>query len=562
MTPTKRSPFVRSFYVANVMEIFERFAWYGFFTVSSLYLTTPLTQGGLGFTEQQRGIIQGLVPFFLYLLPVITGALGDRYGYRKMFIASFVVMTPSYFFLGQARSFWSFLFVFMAVAVGAAMFKPLVVGTVSRTTDDTNRGLGFGIFYTMVNLGGFLGPILAGAVRAISWNLVFVCAAVWIAVNFIPAIFFYRDPPSGDDEPPSTSLGQVLLEAQEVLGNGRFALVVVPLLVLLMIGGGGWMAWKSVALIGGAWLVINLVWNAAAKGGDNAAWYRRRIRIGNGPFVIYLLIIASFWTVYTQFFNTMPIYIRDHVETHDLVEATRKISPGLASAMASVNREHVLDELELAAQSGKDTADLRRDLLHHKIRVPEVDIAAALQDGGDRATTVTRWAADYNQIAPEYLMALNFACIMLFQILVSRFVERRKVFYVLVAGTLMLGIGYAMAGAASLIVVGGSLLVTALVVFSFGEMLASPKSQDYVAGVMPKAKAAMFMGYYFVSMALGFLFGGILSGWSYEYFSNQLHKPHLMWLVFGGLAVLTAVALMVYDKKVAPKLEASARQNS
>ena len=77
-------------------------------------------------------------------------------------------MGPSYFLLGQVTSFWPFCAVFTAVAIGAALFKPIAVGTVGRTTDDNNRGLGFGIFYMMVNVGGFMGPIIAGYVRAIS----------------------------------------------------------------------------------------------------------------------------------------------------------------------------------------------------------------------------------------------------------------------------------------------------------------------------------------------------------------------------------------------------------
>ncbi|MGO3786694.1 MAG: hypothetical protein ACTJIB_17370 [Pseudoalteromonas prydzensis] len=72
-----------AFYIANTMEIFERLAWYGFFAVSSVYMTTPIEQGGVGFSDAQRGAVQGIIPFFLYLLPVITGALADRYGYKK-----------------------------------------------------------------------------------------------------------------------------------------------------------------------------------------------------------------------------------------------------------------------------------------------------------------------------------------------------------------------------------------------------------------------------------------------------------------------------------------------
>ena len=78
-----RTPFSSTFWVSNTMEIFERMAWYGFWTVSSLYLTAPVTEGGLGFTSEQRGLIQGIVPFILYLLPVLTGALADRYGHDQ-----------------------------------------------------------------------------------------------------------------------------------------------------------------------------------------------------------------------------------------------------------------------------------------------------------------------------------------------------------------------------------------------------------------------------------------------------------------------------------------------
>ena len=191
----KRSPFPRTFFVANVMEIFERMAWYGFFAVSSLYLTSPIAQGGMGFDSIQRGILQGIIPFLLYLFPVITGALADRYGYRNTFLVAFAIMTPAYFLLGQVHGFWPFFGMFLLVAIGAATFKPVVVGTVGKTTDDSNRGIGFGIFYTIVNVGGFIGPFVAGAVRTrLGWDWVFIMSAIWIGLNFIPTIFFYKEP--------------------------------------------------------------------------------------------------------------------------------------------------------------------------------------------------------------------------------------------------------------------------------------------------------------------------------------------------------------------------------
>ena len=50
--------FPRTFWVANTMEIFERMAWYGFFAVSSLYITGKVADGGLGFSDEDRGVLQ------------------------------------------------------------------------------------------------------------------------------------------------------------------------------------------------------------------------------------------------------------------------------------------------------------------------------------------------------------------------------------------------------------------------------------------------------------------------------------------------------------------------
>jgi len=186
--------FPQTFWAANTMEIFERMAWYGFFTVSSLYITGAVSEGGLGFSNQDRGVLQGVVTFFLYLFPVVTGALADRYGFRRMLVAAFCVLVPAYFLLGQFKTFPTFFMAFMLVALGAAMFKPVIVGTVSKVTSDRTASMGFGIFYMMVNIGGFVGPIVAGIVRGWDWSYVFIASSCWIALNFIIVLFFYHEP--------------------------------------------------------------------------------------------------------------------------------------------------------------------------------------------------------------------------------------------------------------------------------------------------------------------------------------------------------------------------------
>ena len=159
-----------SFWVANIMEIIERMAWYGFYALSSIYMCDAISDGGLGLTSSDRGIIQGVVSFLIYLFPFVTGALGDRYGYNKMLLIAYCILAPSYLLLGLADTMPTFFAAFLCVGIGASIFKPLVVGTVGRCSDEKNGSLAFGIFYMMVNIGGFVGPLVATTLRSYGWE--------------------------------------------------------------------------------------------------------------------------------------------------------------------------------------------------------------------------------------------------------------------------------------------------------------------------------------------------------------------------------------------------------
>ncbi|NHZ89601.1 MFS transporter [Massilia sp. CCM 8733] len=546
--------FHRSFYVANTMEIFERLAWYGFFTVSSLYMTTPRTQGGLGLSDEERGFLQGIVPFVLYILPVFTGALADRYGYRKMFIVSSLVMAPSYFLLGKMHSFWPFCAVFVLVAVGAAIFKPVAIGTVGRTTDDSNRGLGFGIFYMMVNVGGFLGPIVAGYVRAISWDLVFTMSSFWVAINLIPAIFLYREPAATGSD--TRSLKTVLADSREVLGNVRLLVLIVPALAVVMYfikTAGSFLVLLSVLL---AWIGGNMAWSFLVRNSRSGNWHAQPVRVGDRRFVAYLLILSVFWAVYYQLFLTLPLFIKDFVDTGDLVRFFTAVSPRAADVLAHVNLDEV-KALLASVQQRPPTSDaimeVSRSLANLRILVPD-DVLhgslGALQSGRTDADSLAQHlAATYRQIAPEYMINIEFLIIIVCQIGVSVFARRFRALPVLVFGVLTLMVSLIVIGLSAGSAYGGAIVLGAIAVFAIAETIVSPKSQEFVSAVSPPGKTAMFMGYYFISMALGSLLAGVLSGWAYSSIAKGLHQPLLMWSGFALLALASAVAMLVLDRK-------------
>lgn len=556
--------FGSAFYLANLMEIFERLAWYGFFTVSSLYMTGAAAHGGLGFSNAQRGVLQGIIPFFVYLLPVVTGALADRIGYRCMFICAYALLIPGYFLLGQVRSFWPFFTVYMLVAVGAAVFKPLPVGTVARSTDDANRGIGFGIFYLMVNVGGFLGPIFAGALRVLNWSWVFVLCSASIVINLVIAVFFFQDLTAGGTS--GRRLHAALEDARRVLGNGRFALTVSVLIITLMLAGGGWLPWPAFFVFAPMWLIVQWLWDRVARSNGRAPWYMQTSRVGNGPFLIYLLVMSLFWTAYYQIYLTLPLYIRDFVDTSDLVQMSGHVSAAFSNFLAHVDVKALSNTLEdlanqfSAAPSPEALRSATQVLAELRVLPPPEVVAEGLRQVGSgvsAADLAANWAVRYRQVNPEYIVSLDFLSIVLFQYFVSTVATRIRVFAVLVGGTMLIAVSYFVGGIAHTLPFAGAAAAAMVVLFAFGEMFASPKSQEYVAAVSPPNAAALFMGYYFVSSALGLLFAGVLSGWAYETLAVERNAPAAMWVLFGVVAMTAALALFAFNVFMAPRFARS-----
>ncbi|MFH2052153.1 MAG: MFS transporter [bacterium] len=499
--------FPGSFWSANVMEIFERMGWYGFYAVSSLYLTGAVADGGLGLSSEDRGVIQGLATFFLYLFPAVFGALADRYGFKKMFLASCTVMIPGYLLLGIPQGFWGFLAVYFLVAVGHGMFKPVVISTVAKSTNAETGSMGFGIFYMMVNIGGFLGPIVAGIVRGWDWQYVFYASAGWIVLMGVIALIFYREPPRDAEAESRRSLGQVFGGMMAVVGNGRFFLLIAGLLVLLVMGS-KWLPPAVYLPAGAGWILANLAWDFANTGLRRSPhvqrpWFLERMQVGEGRYLVFLVLMAFFWTSFNQIFMTLPEYIRDYADTGDLI---RTLGP-LAGWITGV-----------AQGLGLDTSQWGRAVLEH------------------------------GQVKPEHLINLNAFGIIVGQVAIAYLVRRLAPLTCIILGSFITVISFLL----YLIGQGGWVIVLAVLVFSVGEMLASPRSKEYAGRIAPPGKVGMYMGYFYWCVALGNLFGGLLSGALYQHYGpadrGGSDDPGTMWIIFAGLAMVSVVLLSIYDK--------------
>jgi dipeptide/tripeptide permease len=152
--------FSKDFWLANLMELCERAAYYGFFILLTVYLTDLV-----GFSDVMSGTISGLFAGFLYFLPPFSGAISDRIGFKNGLMLAFGLLTIGYFFLGVTHSKISVIFFLAVLMIGASFIKPLITGTVAKTSNEVNRARAFSIFYWMVNIGSFSGKTVVPWIR-------------------------------------------------------------------------------------------------------------------------------------------------------------------------------------------------------------------------------------------------------------------------------------------------------------------------------------------------------------------------------------------------------------
>ncbi len=269
--------FPQTFWVANTMELFERWAWYGMYMVFALYLTGSKDTGALGFSQDQKALLISTGTALLYFLPLLTGAIADKLGYRKVLLISYGIYASGFLMIGYMSSFLSVFIVFLYLAIGGSLFKPVISATIARTTDEETSSIGFGIFYMMVNIGSFIAPFFSSYLRELEWVYVFWLSAGIIGLNTVLVLTLYKEPIVKTNK---QSLGKSFKQAFQ-----------------------------------------------------NIAMTMSDVRL-----VLFLVIIAAFWGMYYQLFYTLPVFIEQWVDTSILYDAIANTSGWLAENVGTKDK--------------------------------------------------------------------------------------------------------------------------------------------------------------------------------------------------------------------------------
>lgn len=455
----------RPFWMVNIMEMLERLAYYGVRVVIPIYIAQADEIGGLHFSQYDKGVIFFWWAIFQSITPMISGGFADRYGYKKTIAVSVFIKMLGYVLMATQTEFWPFMIGCCTLALGTAVFKPGVQGTMCQSLTKKNSSVGWGTFYMLVNIGGFLGPPLAHYLYGISWPAVFYGCAAIVSLNLL-MLLTYKDPAPGGDQ----------------TGN--------PFAVL--------------------WITIKNIFN---------------LRL-----IIFIILMSGFWLMFMQLFDMLPNFIVDWVNSTAMV---------------------------------------------HDLGLPDW----MLQANSTRAP----------QISQEWLINANAGLIVLAVVFVSFLVSRMRRVMSIFLGITVASIGLILAGFTT----SGYLCLMGILVFSVGEMLSSPKMNEYLGVIAPEGKKGLYMGYANIPQGIGWAVGSLFAGHVYDnmgdkanlaldYLANnygvtgverpeamnklveltgQTHQqvtdilwtaydPYKLWYQFAAIGIASALGMLVYARWV------------
>ncbi|HKZ39207.1 MAG TPA: MFS transporter, partial [Chryseolinea sp.] len=133
--------------------------------------------------------------------------------------------------------------VLLLTAIGGSLIKPCIVGTVAQTSRPSVKALGFSIYYTLGNIGGAIGPILAMQIREdLGIEYVLIMSSITSLFLLIGTLIFFKEPLQQEVVTQRT-FQKVFSDMILVFGNLRF-------ISFLVIFSGFWiMFWQIYYLV-------------------------------------------------------------------------------------------------------------------------------------------------------------------------------------------------------------------------------------------------------------------------------------------------------------------------
>ena len=385
--------FPNKFWLLNFIQMTEKLAYWIVVLQMPIYIAQKDIPGGLHWDQTIKGIIYFWWALMQHVIPLIAGGYADRYGRRKFLNISFLLIILGYVIIGSTQDFSIFLIGVIILGGGSGIFKPTLQGSIADSLDETNSRIGWGLYVMLLNFAVFFGPPVSIFLKNISWSMVFYGSAALFTLNFLLTWFIK------DFKTPNKA--------------SRFS----------------------------GLKVLRKTFKGLAS-----------FKIG-----AFVLLMSGFTIIYMQFYETLPNFIYDWVDTSQIV-----------------------NDLNLAAHFTMDI---------------------------DRGTMV----------AYEWLYNLNAGFVIIGVVFFSWLMKKFELTTSIIIGIIIATAGLFMSGATML----GYMTVAGMLVYTLGEMITNPRFTEYMGKIAPKEDKALYMGYMSISWAIGLAGGGVLGGFIYKHLGEK-----------------------------------------
>lgn len=178
----------KGLYTLFGLELWERFSFLGFQAILALYLADAVASGGLGYAQGVASSVVAAYGALVYLVAIGGAWVADRVAgtYRSVLWGA-VVIAAGHVFMGIPAAFATWVGLALII-VGTGLLKPNVATMVGELypRGSDRRDAGFSIYYAGINVGAFLGPVIAGFLgQNVQWHAGFLAAAVGMVLGLI-----------------------------------------------------------------------------------------------------------------------------------------------------------------------------------------------------------------------------------------------------------------------------------------------------------------------------------------------------------------------------------------
>lgn len=463
----------KGLYTLFFLELWERFSYYGMRAILVLFMVAALDAGGMGLPDATATAIYGLYTAGVYLLALPGGWIADRLiGQQKAVWYGGMIIAAGHFSLAVPDDRMFFLGLILIV-VGTGLLKPNVSTIVGELYPEggSRRDAGFSIFYMGINVGAFIGPLICGYLGE-GINWHYGFAAAGVGMVF--GLIQYRLSQDRLGEAglhPSVDATLPGHEQRQALAWKSVWAVVGTLAVLMILMMGGVFRINPVAIAGTAMAMIFAI----------AVLYFIRILFFGGleavqkkqvlALAVLFLFSGLFWSGFEQAGSSLNLFAERYTDR----EMFGWTMP--ASWLQSINPIFII---LLAPVFAAFWVNLGRRNLD-----PSIPVKFAL-------------------------------------------------------GLVLLGVGFGVMALASIYAARGDLVLPTWLIMTYlfhtmGELCLSPVGLSAVTKLSPRRFLGQMMGLWFISIALGNIFAGLIAG---RFDDESLADfPMLFTTVFGATVI-------------------------